>query len=85
MVVSYGICKQCASTSRCCVILKSSVCQDAVKYASCDECDAQFDVKVLGSLGELTPVGVLSWGLARACEIASCINLLVFSSAVVHT
>ena len=30
-------------------------------------------------------MGVLSWCLARACEMASCINLLIYSCAVFHS
>ena len=63
---------------------KSSVCQDAVKFASFSEFGIQFEVKALCSLGELALVSVLSWGLARACEIAPCTNLLVFPFAIVH-
>ena len=83
--VSCGIFEWYASLLWCCVTGKSSVYQDTVRFVSFDEFDTQFDVKVLGPLGEIAPVGVLSWGLARACEIVSCVNLLVFCCAIVHT
>ena len=82
--VSCGTCMQYASPSGCCVSPKLSVCQDAVKVASFSKFDAWFNLKVLGFLGKLTPVGVLSWGLARVCEIAFYINLLVFSGVILH-
>ena len=46
---------------------KLSICKDAVEFASFNVFDTQFEVKVLGSLGKLALVGVLSWSLARAC------------------
>ena len=85
MGVFCDTCKQYTSPSGCCVTSKLSVCQDVVKFASFDEFDSWFDLKVLGSLGELTPAGVMSWRLARACDIVSCSNLLVFYFAIVHT
>ena len=45
--VSCGTCKQYASPLRCCGTPKLHVCQGAVKFASCDKFDAQFDLKVL--------------------------------------
>ena len=49
---------------------------DAVKFGTFNEFDAKYDIKVLVSLGELAPVDILSWDLARSCEIASVITYL---------
>ena len=53
-------------------------------FTSFNEFATWFKLRFLGSQGGLALVGVMSWGLARACEIASCTNVLVFSCAVVH-
>ena len=55
-----------------------------VKLISFEEFYSQFDLKFLDSQGGLASVGVLSWSLVRACEIAFSINLPVFSCIAVH-
>ena len=56
---------------------------DAAMLTSFHELDTWFKLRFLGSLGGLALEVVLSWGLARACEIPSCSNLLVSYCTIV--
>ena len=83
--VSCGTCKWYASSSGCCVTPKiiclpgcSKVCIIQWVWCSVWCISSRF-------LWRVNSWGVLSWGLARACEIASYIILLVFSCAIMHT
>ena len=51
------------------------------KFISYEECDSQFNLKVLDSLGGLDPVGVLSCDLVRAFDIEFSIILPVYCGA----
>ena len=53
-------------------------------FSSFDEFGTWFKLRFWVLWGGLALVGVLTSGIARACKIASCTNLLVFSCAIVH-